>query len=129
MGLIDEMFKVRYHSCMPSVSPDPDDHPDCRYCQEIFCLGTERNAVEFNKPLLESRNFVAVPTLGHFVPGWLLIIPRKHYICVGSLSVQLRDELKELKIEAERLLSSIYGPIVKFEHGPSTKSTAGICVV
>ena len=34
--------------------------------------------------LFESENFVVVPTIGSIVPGWLLVVPRSHFMSVGS---------------------------------------------
>src|SRR6185437_6435479 len=90
--------------------------------------GDSAHRSEFNTPVLESANFLVVPTLGHFVPGWLLIIPRLHYPCLGALDRSLATELNLVKAESEQLLMSMYSSVIKFEHGPCSTGVAGACV-
>ena len=103
------------------------EHRECRYCQFMNAeLPVKHSA--WDKPVLESANFTVVPSLGHLVPGWLLVIPRFHYASLGALSPDLVREFLMLKAESESLLNSIYGPVVKFEHGSCSHMKAGACI-
>ena len=42
--------------------------------------------VSYNVRLYETENFAVIPSLGSIVEGWLLIIPKKHYLSYGYLS-------------------------------------------
>lgn len=79
--------------------------------------------------LLESRHFVALPTLGHLVQGWLLVVPRDCYLCAGALSSQLLSELVGFLDRVTSLVKSEYGPVAIFEHGPVQRYTAVGCGV
>ena len=79
--------------------------------------------------LLESRHFVALPTLGHLVQGWLLVVPRDCYLCVGALPSQLLPELADFIERVTSLVESEYGPVAIFEHGPAQRHTAVGCGV
>lgn len=103
------------------------EHQECRYCRFINPDFPVKHSA-WNTPVLESANFTVVPSLGHLVPGWLLIIPRFHYTSLGALSPDLLREFLILKTESESLLNSIYGPVVKFEHGSCSHVKAGACI-
>src|SRR5579864_8573109 len=109
-------------------SRDPVDHPECRYCSGFLAPDATGKGLPWNTPVLESEHFVVVPTLGHLIPGWLLLIPRQHYACLGALGPDLRSEVMDLKAESESLLKRLYGPVMKFEHGPCSPGTGGTCV-
>jgi len=86
-----------------------------------LCLHSRhQGSVEvWNKPLFESRNFIALPSLGALVEGWLLLLPKDHFICMGALPNQMAAELQEMKIMICSVLRKNYGEICLFEHGPS----------
>jgi len=109
------------------IDPDPSEHPECNYCREFLSPGAQSSGV-WNAPILNSENFVVVPTLGHFVPGWLLIVPRKHYVCFGAVPPKFIDEFLDVKRKVEYLLASLYSAPIKFEHGPCSRGLAGACI-
>ncbi len=113
---------------MIALNPDPLEHPECLYCNRFLSPSAIESNSPWNTPVLQSENFVVVPTLGHLVPGWLLLVPRKHYICMGALPSETLSELASVKDEAERLLLSLYRPPIKFEHGSCSYGKAGACV-
>ena len=90
----------------------------------VLCANlTGHKSVEYwNRPLFESHNYVVLPSLGALVEGWLLIVPKSHFICVGAISQKLVEELHQLKTTLAQLLTPIYGPLVAFEHGPNRTS-------
>jgi ATP adenylyltransferase len=98
----------------------------CRMCAN---LGMHTPGDAWDKPLLESENFVALPSLGALVRGWLLLVPRQHYISMGALPGPLVTEMQEMK----QLLCSVaqenYGQPCIFEHGPSMANCAVGCGV
>lgn len=83
----------------------------------------------WNKPLLESSNFVVVPSLGSLVEGWVLIVPKKHFICIGALSDGLLNEMENVKSDVSSHLGRLYGDLCLFEHGPSMASRSVGCGV
>lgn len=91
----------------------------CRLCKAIT-LGP---AVErWNQQLMESPNFVVLPSVGAMVEGWLLIIPKDHYLSAAAMPYVLVEELHELKDDVAHILAPLFGSIVAFEHGPSRPS-------
>jgi diadenosine tetraphosphate (Ap4A) HIT family hydrolase len=73
--------------------------------------------------IFQSSYFVAVPTIGCIVPGYLLVIPKRHVLSMA----QLNDiEIKDLNLFVKNIstaLSKIWAFPIIFEHGPSNKST------
>lgn len=88
----------------------------CALCSSI---SPKKNAEHWNRPLFETRNYVVLPSLGALVEGWLLIVPREHFICAGAMPHTLIVELHQLKNMLCQLLKPVFGEIVAFEHGPS----------
>ena len=55
---------------------------DCILCSE---LAVSAEKAPWSAPLVETENFVVVPSLGALVEGWLLIVPKAHHISYGAL--------------------------------------------
>ena len=88
-----------------------------------------RHLEPWDEVLFESANFVAVPTLGALIEGWLLLVPRDHHLCIGSFSPDLLAEFQEFREEVHSALTSIYGSVVTFEHGPARTGQPAGCGV
>lgn len=84
---------------------------------------------ECDRPVLDSGNFVVLPSLGSLVEGWLLILPKTHAISMGGLSSPLANEMLDLKDYLWSVLESTYGCAVAFEHGPAAPRRAVGCGV
>ena len=69
--------------------------------------------------LFETENFIAIPSVGALVEGWLLIIPKQPHICIGSMDLAAIAELRGFVKEVKASLESLYGDVVAFEHGPA----------
>ena len=94
----------------------------CKFCR---LAAGERPLGVVDQPFMESENFLAIPSLGSFIEGWTLIIPRRHVL---SLSKFYSDEefLDFSKSVAERV-ESLFGKIIFFEHGPSEHNSLTGC--
>lgn len=74
-----------------------------------------------NTTLIESDNFRIVPSVGSIVEGWVLLIPKKHYISFSEMDENLIEEANTLSEKVYRLLSEIYDcEIVSFENGANS---------
>jgi len=98
-------------------------------CQFCLGLGSGDAAKQWDRPLLESPNFIVIPSIGAMVEGWLLITPKRHHICMGSLDDALMEELLILKKDTSDLVRKIYGDFVIFEHGPAKENRLVGCSV
>ena len=67
----------------------------------------------------ETDRFVAIPSKGSLVPGWLLIVPKRHVLSCAALSREERRELHFFKDHLAERVCSVFGPVTFFEHGPS----------
>jgi len=107
---------------------------DCCLCNEIRgnlednlfarAFGYELvNAIVF-----ETQNFAVIPSLGHLVEGYLLIVPKEHLLSIGALSTDKFTELSDVIEQIRSLIEPIYGPTILFEHGPASPARrAGCC--
>ena len=100
----------------------------CRYCAGF--LGQQGNVQEpWDKILYESDNFVVVPTLGSMIEGWLLVVTKNHYICMGAIPERLWSELQHVLELATKVITSKYAAPTLFEHGPVTEGRRVGCGV
>jgi diadenosine tetraphosphate (Ap4A) HIT family hydrolase len=90
--------------------------------------GTE-GAAFWNRPLIESPSFFVVPSLGSLLEGWLLIVPRCHFLSAAAMPADLVRELEQLKRRVHQALHSAYGTVCFFEHGPAAQKSATGCGV
>lgn len=104
---------------------EPADQPS----RCALCSGIARPLAPWDQPLLESQNFVAIPSLGSLLEGWLLITPRRHFISTGALPESLGAELSAFRCEVSAHLEMIYGDICAFEHGPFAPNRQAGCGV
>lgn len=87
----------------------------CRFCARP----APSLPLPWNTILLESPHFVVMPSLGALVEGWLLIVSKAHYLCMGALPPAERAELQALTAQVSATLEACYGPVARFEHGPA----------
>ena len=80
-------------------------------------------------PVLESSNFVVLPSLGSLLEGWLLLVPREHYVSMGALPVAIAPEMEEMKAQLGEQVRSRFGEVCVFEHGPAFASRKVGCSV
>lgn len=102
----------------------------CEFCDE-FSGGTRNSFAEryrddhVDRTVLETSGFRVVPSLGHIVQGYLLLIPRDHYCALADLPAESLRELEQLKRTLVGSLRGKYGDYVLFEHGARTENSGG----
>lgn len=90
---------------------------NCRFC----CLAAGLGETAVDTPLLESDSFVVLPSLGGFVEGWLLVVPRRHLLSMAQLTDRERVELRDLVgALSERVGRNHRGQVWRFEHGATS---------
>jgi ATP adenylyltransferase len=108
---------------------------ECTFCAEL--LGKETNNLlrvvlgegYTTRVVRESKNFVVLPTIGPIVEGYLLIVPKQHYLSFGHIPAQHFREFMNLKEETRQVLREVYTTPIFFEHGPISESKRGGCSV
>ncbi len=94
-----------------------------------LCSALNHPTERWNQPLFESENFVAIPSLGSLVPGWLLIVPRSHSLSIGQMSARLLSEFDSFRVQIWREVESKYGSASAFEHGAAAEGRLVGCGV
>ena len=80
--------------------------------------------------ILETDNFSCVPSIGSFVEGYILVIPKKHYLSALTMPETHLNEI----LSISRILSNFYSNyyhqnFLIFEHGTSNiKNVGGMSV-
>lgn len=66
-------------------------NPKCFFCQELE--DRTISPIGVDRVVLETKNFVVFPTLGCFQIGYLLVMPKQHFLCFGELDSEMLTEL------------------------------------
>jgi len=102
----------------------------CDFCNEF--KGNQTNAFAAlygSRPArrvsFETSSFVVVPSLGQIVPGYLLVVPKVHFVAIADMPHDALVELEELRAKLLARLSAHYGTYLFFEHGTRTQNCGG----
>lgn len=106
------------------------DSADCIFCDIINHPGT---TLEYNKSckfvdmiIYETANFLVVPGLGPLAPGYLMIMPKEHYLSLAQVPDYLMFEYHEIEQDMEEILWQMYKlPVGFYEHGTGPNGIAG----
>ena len=103
---------------------------NCHSFQTKFATEAYAESRElWDTPIFESRSFVAIPTVGALVEGWLLVVPRTPALSFARLSTAQFSELGKFLDAIVPPIESAYGPVAVFEHGPAIANSSVGCGV
>lgn len=81
-------------------------------------LGNQHESDQpYDRPIMETKNFVVLPSLGSIVPGWLLVVPKWPVARIADISPDVRDEFEELVFKVRKIAEREFGQTFLFEHG------------
>lgn len=86
-----------------------------------------RSSNFYDKPIYETANFAVLPSLGGFVEGWTLIVPKAPTINLQALPQALHGEFRELTQLVQNAVERSYGKASLFEHGPEVAGSLMGC--
>ena len=93
---------------------------DCKFCNKFQTTSEwTLNNNTYDTLILETKNFIVVPTMGSLLEGWCLIISKFHVISTGALNDSFFTELNELIKHVKCSLNDLNKDVFVFEHGPS----------
>lgn len=97
-----------------------DQHrDDCRFCS----LGS------YEQVIIGSTAGIVVPSVGAFVPGWVLAVPAQHVHSSAELVPSAAIAFAKLIDDARVLVERTYGRSVMFEHGAAGAGRTAGCGV
>ncbi|MFD9773404.1 HIT family protein [[Kitasatospora] papulosa] len=97
--------------------------PDCDLCEAIDpsvgdCTLQRHLHPGQQRVLASNEHAAAVPTIGAFAPGYLLVVPATHVLSLGQLSNDELEGVDDLVLELADQLHQVYRqPILSFEYG------------
>jgi len=84
----------------------------------------------YDTVLFESENFIALPSLGSIIPGWLLIVPKTFKLSFSELSASFLEEAEYFVDSIKSMASERFGSdFVCFEHGPTKIDSSTGCTI
>lgn len=115
----------------PSSFSDPSAlnqriHGSCVYCDTF--LSTNYSPLHvWDFPIRIGSDYVVVAAKGPLLPGWLLVVSKRHTLCSGRLS---SEEMRNIQFgieSAKSLIRKPFGAATVFESGPAIEGTAVGC--
>ncbi|MGH8901036.1 MAG: hypothetical protein ACRDYA_04985 [Egibacteraceae bacterium] len=82
---------------------------ECAFCSE-FASGSDRI-------ITAHRDWLLLPTIGCFTPGYCLFMPCEHVDAVADLSGQQLHGVESAAEQMRSRLTHVYGPTIIAEHG------------
>jgi diadenosine tetraphosphate (Ap4A) HIT family hydrolase len=106
------------------------DRTDCDFCNELRGdLSCAFHRIYAGDPdtrvLFRSEKFAVIPSLGHILGGYLLVLPIRHFRAAGDLTGNYLDEFAAICERVGRTLKDQYGPCILFEHGTRSEGVGG----
>jgi len=95
---------------------------ECRFCNIV---GGKYRYERIDEPFASNDEFIAVASIGAFVEGWSLIIPRIHQLSMKDFYT--RPQFANLVRSVGSLLTRQYGPLIAFEHGSNKEGSITAC--
>lgn len=83
----------------------------------LFLKGGRESTNAYDRPIMETQNFVVLPSLGSIVSGWLLIVPKWPIARIADIAPEIRDEFEVLVAKVRSSVEKKYGQTFLFEHG------------
>lgn len=107
----------------------------CTFCAQ-YVLGTKANSWSLwgerhgqsSDILWETETLLLIAGLGALTEGYVLLLPKAHYLSIGSMPQEELAEFVSVQACVRSLLKCTYGEIIFFEHGMSSRNRAGGCV-
>lgn len=84
--------------------PSVDDCSYCNYIKNNFFYTT----INRTRTIYKSENFFVMPTLGEFIPGYMLIIPIEHVMSNAELTPKLQSEFLTVLEDISYILELTY---------------------
>lgn len=88
----------------------------CKFCEFLENPDRQQNWYDF-AVVFQNQYFVAVPSIGCIVPGYLLVIPRRHVLSMAQINNIEMESLIRFTQEINIVLSEIWSTPIIFEHG------------
>lgn len=98
----------------------------CKFCELVKAAGTD---CAYNTRIFETKNFLVCPSLGSLVPGWVLIIPKKHFLNSSEIPTQYLEEFYSLYNRTIECVTHAFAKPTIFEHGPVMDNSLTGCGV
>lgn len=99
---------------------------NCIFCERLV-IGPSN--APWDTTIAETDKYTIVPTKGSLVPGWLLVVSKRHALCSGELPPGDFSCLEHAIGVAREFVERHFGPATIFEHGPKFPGTSLGCGV
>ena len=102
---------------------------ECPYCEEFRSgIGPQLPSGDFaDRVIAESEHFVAMADISPIMVGHLLVVPKRHVLCLARLDGHEVEDLGDLLHQLVATLGGL-APRATLEHGSDSSAEGGGCV-
>jgi diadenosine tetraphosphate (Ap4A) HIT family hydrolase len=83
----------------------------------LFLGNSRSERPKHDSVIAETTNFVALPSLGSLVDGWVLVLPKFPVTRIADVSDSYQSEFENLVDHCVELVEAKFGAATLFEHG------------
>ena len=103
---------------------------NCAFCSELenFNASTLYPLLQgkiSSRIIVQNNTFVALAGLGALTEGYVLLLPKKHYLDLSNLPLSEMKAFIYFKDYVVSIMQEIYGPLFCFEHGAANNGNLG----
>jgi diadenosine tetraphosphate (Ap4A) HIT family hydrolase len=101
----------------------------CKLCRALANATREAEPSVCNARLLETPQFIAMPSLGPLVRGQVMVVSKIHAESLASMGSDALGEYDALALRLRKAASLLGANPLEAEHGSTAGDKAGACVV
>ena len=101
----------------------------CSLCVAVADAARSEQPFLCNRKLIETREFVVLPSLGPLVPGHVMVVSKAHCASLAAMSEHAIDEYESLAARLRRAPFLRENDPLEAEHGSTADEKAGACVI
>jgi diadenosine tetraphosphate (Ap4A) HIT family hydrolase len=105
------------------------DTKSCALCRSVAEARLGDAAAVHNRKLLETPQFIVLPSVGPLVVGHVMVVSKAHSASLASMGKDAIDEYESIAVRLKRAPLLRDGDPLEAEHGSTENNKAGACVI
>jgi diadenosine tetraphosphate (Ap4A) HIT family hydrolase len=107
----------------------PSKENACALCVAVAEAARGADAQLQNTKLLETSQFIVLPSVGPLVPGHVMVVSKAHCESLASMGAEAIREYESLSVRLRSAPLLQNGDPLEAEHGSTADDKAGACVI
>jgi diadenosine tetraphosphate (Ap4A) HIT family hydrolase len=101
----------------------------CALCLAVADAARNEQPFLYNRKLVETRQFLVLPSLGPLVPGHVMVVSKTHCTSLAAMGADAIEEYESLAVRLRGAPLLRGSNPLEAEHGSTADDKAGACVI